>query len=133
MSLILQVCKALIRRGIIHDWSKFGRTETNHYAPNVPRFAQVKYGTPEYFQVLEDMKPGVEHHYQNNDHHPEYWTGGVYEMSPIAFVEMLCDWKAACMRRGGDFQDSLEINQKRFKFSPTTTRAIQAAVKELGW
>ena len=32
----------------------------------------IKYGTPEYFEALKELKPALDHHYKENSHHPEH-------------------------------------------------------------
>ena len=39
-------------------------------------------------------------------------------MNLIDIIEMLCDWKAATMRHNdGNIYKSIDLNQKRFKYS----------------
>jgi hypothetical protein len=136
MGLLLDVCKVLIKRGIIHDLSKLSAIEIRHYAPIVPLLSKLKYGTPEYLKAVEDMGSGVQHHYENNDHHPEHWKGGIDDMSPIVLIEMLADWKAANLRRGGtpeDFQKSIAASANRFKFSIELAKSLTRMAHELGW
>ncbi len=64
------------------------------------------------------MGKGLEHHYGNNSHHPEFYENGIKGMNLIDLVEMLCDWKAATLRHiNGDLLKSIEQNQKRFNYS----------------
>ena len=61
------------------------------------------------------MNKALQHHYENNTHHPEYYENGVSGMDIFDVIEMLCDWVAACKRHDdGDVMRSLEINKNRF-------------------
>ena len=136
MGLLLGVCKALIKRGLVHDLSKFSHTEIQHYAPIVPLLSKIPYGTPEYMEAVAEMKAGVTHHYQNNDHHPEYWGSGVQEMPPLALIEMLVDWKAASLRRGStpeEFRGTIRSSAGRFVYGEILINQLMDVVEELGW
>ncbi len=74
-----------------HDGSKFSEEEFEPYA-------QYFYGTKD--NDFEFNK-AWEHHYTNNEHHPEYWNGD--DMPYIYILEMLCDW------------GSFSIENKNFK------------------
>lgn len=70
------------------------------------------------------MAKGLEHHYVNNRHHPEYFksdipeASGIKNMNLVDLVEMFCDWKAATLRhKDGDIIKSIEQNQVRFGYS----------------
>lgn len=72
-----EVFKDLIRE---HDESKFSEEEFEPYARKW--FGDGK-KTPEY-------EAAWEHHWKNNEHHPEYWLGE--DMPYIYILEMICDW-----------------------------------------
>ena len=63
-----------------HDESKFSEEEFEAYAQ---KWFGNKEKTFEYEQAWE-------HHYMNNEHHPEYWNGE--DMPLIYILEMICDW-----------------------------------------
>lgn len=54
-------------------------------------------------QVGKEFEEAWRHHYETNNHHPEYWRVNVsgedkYVTIPTyAFVEMICDWIAVSM------------------------------------
>ena len=92
-----KVCKNLpydkddiMNRINTHDESKITKEEFEPYR--------------KYFYPIEgeernenEFNKAWEHHYMNNDHHPEYWIdkdGRVQEMKLEAMLEMLCDWIA---------------------------------------
>lgn len=109
---------AFIMRGRIHDDSKLGPIEKPLFDEFTPKLKDLTYGSDEYTQCLKDLKPALTHHYANNSHHPEHFKDGIRGMTLFDIVEMFCDWIAATERHGdGNIIKSLEINQKRFKFS----------------
>jgi hypothetical protein len=91
----------MIRRGEVHDMSKYEDPEkvlldaieyqnvNNGYAP---------FGSPQYIQNTQILKPMLKHHYSINSHHPQHYPNGVMDMSLMDIVEMFCDWQAAALR-----------------------------------
>jgi hypothetical protein len=71
-----------------HDESKFSEEEFEPYAQKW--FGDGK-KTPEYEKAWE-------HHWQNNEHHPEYWDGR--DMPYIYILEMICDWGSFSIASG---------------------------------
>ena len=75
------------------------------------------YGSDEYKQFLVGMGEGLNHHYANNDHHPEHWQHGIADMDLIQVIEMLADWKAATLRHeNGSLSRSIAQNAERFEY-----------------
>ena len=71
-----------------HDESKWSEEEFEPYAQ---RWHGDKKKTPEY-------EAAWEHHWMNNEHHPEYWLGE--DMPYIYILEMLCDWGSFSIASG---------------------------------
>lgn len=108
----------LTTRGVNHDASKLEEPEVQIFAEHTEALNQVEYGSDEYKQHLEAMKPALEHHYAVNRHHPEHFTEGVNDMTLIDLVEMFADWKAASERtQNGNLLKSIEHNAERFNIS----------------
>lgn len=104
---------ALMWRAVVHDYSKFVPAEYDAFVANQPTFETVSYGTPEYRAALKAIKPAIQHHYQNNSHHPEHWENGVNDMNLLDVLEMVCDWMAAAQRVPGD---TLQLAQLKERF-----------------
>lgn len=106
-----------------HDDSKLVEPELAAFDIATPKLAELEYGSEEYRESLRELGPALDHHFKNNDHHPEHFDNGTTGMSLMALIEMLCDWRAASERvkqRTDDpekvktFRDGLKHNQERF-------------------
>lgn len=114
-----EVIIELKTRALTHDRSKIeSEIEASTFEIYTPLLKDCTYGSEQYKQFLESMKPALDHHYKNNRHHPEHFKNGVDGMTLIDLVEMLCDWKAATLRhKDGNISKTLDINKKRFSMS----------------
>lgn len=116
--IINKIQKELENRANNHDKTKLEDPEFKIFCEYTPKLKDCTYGSDEYKQFLKEMKPALDHHYENNRHHPEHFKNGIQDMNIIDLLEMLCDWKAATMRHNdGDIVKSLDINSKRFNIS----------------
>lgn len=131
---LLDFANRLIRRSQEHDRSKLVEPELELFDEATPKLAKLEYGSPEYQQALDELKPALDHHYAKNSHHPEHYPEGVNDMTLMDIVEMFCDWKAATERmHDGNIRQSLEHNRKRFNISEQLHKIFENTVKELGW
>lgn len=125
-----------------HDASKLVDPEKEAFDRMTPILATLTYGTEEYKDSVRQLGPALQHHFEHNDHHPEHYPDGVREMSAMAIIEMVCDWRAASertkQRTDGDeymkrtFADGLKYNQERFGYSDDVASIIEATARELG-
>ena len=121
----------LIHRGENHDNSKFEEPELSIFAENTSKLGQTVYGSPEYKQLLVEVKPAIDHHYSKNRHHPEHWPNGVEDMTLVDLIEMLSDWKAATERnKDGNIRKSIEINSGKYNMSPQLRTIFENTVRE---
>lgn len=122
---LFRICAELYCRGIDHDRSKLERPETTGFANITEGLKNLTYGSLEYREILRSERPTVQHHYDNNSHHPEHFDDGINGMNLIDLIEMVCDWKAASLRHeDGDFRKSIEINSDRFNMSGQLTQIL---------
>lgn len=131
--LISVVIKDLLDRAIRHDQSKLVPPEVGLFAELTPKLANVTYGSPQYQEFLNQLKPALSHHYARNSHHPEHYKHGIEEMSLFDLMEMICDWKASSERHiDGNIRKSIEVNSSRFDISPQLRRILEntAAILE---
>jgi hypothetical protein len=123
---------SLQNRLIVHDKSKLREPEKKYLDRFSHKLKGSTYMSEEYKGFLKDMKFGQEHHYANNDHHPQYFDDGVKGMSLIAVMEMLIDWCAAVQRHDdGNILTSIEVNQKRFGYGDEVKQILLNTVKEM--
>jgi len=122
----------LISRAVNHDNSKLHSPEKEGFDNYNYALKNVTYGSDEYKKLLSELKPVLDHHYTNNDHHPEHFKNGIEGMNLINLLEMLLDWKAATMRHtDGDIFKSIEINQKRFNYSDELKQIFINTINEI--
>jgi hypothetical protein len=149
--IMLAVARELIRRATVHDASKLEDPERETFIRVTPLLRMLTYGSPEYKVALKEMGPALEHHYRNNDHHPEFYDrndpevrvadrSGVDlsdgfafgEMGLLQLVEMLCDWMAATKRHAdGDIDASLKHNASRFGIDKQMAGILKRTVSDI--
>lgn len=134
-NIMMSMITELLYRASVHDDSKLVAPEAEVFAEFGPKLRGTTYDvTPGsvYQGFLADMKPALDHHYANNDHHPEFYPNGVNDMSLMALIEMMIDWVAAGRRhKTGSFERSLEMNTKRFGLSPQLVDIMRNTFKAL--
>lgn len=125
----------MIERLRKHDQSKLESPEKEYFDKYTPRLKELTFGTPEYTQNIQDLKPALDHHYKVNDHHPQFHgEDGINGMNLMSLVEMLIDWKAAGERgKDGNIYKSIEINAERFGISKQLKRILINTAKYLGY
>lgn len=128
------IINELAMRALEHDRSKLQEPEKSLFDRCTPLLRSLEYGSPEYMSALDDLGPALEHHYQNNRHHPEYFAAGTISMNLIDIIEMLADWKAASERvPDGSLKKSLPINIERFSIAPPLGAILYNTAHHLGW
>jgi hypothetical protein len=131
---LLQVVADLIQRATDHDKSKLEPPEKAIFDEFTPKLRDVTYGSDEYKGFLAAMGEGLAHHYKVNDHHPEHFENGVWDMDLIQVLEMLADWKAATMRHAdGDLKRSIQENSIRFGYGAGFQSLLMNTARRMGW
>lgn len=119
-------------RGVKHDSSKLESPEVELFAEYTLGLASMTYGSEEYKDSLEKLKPALDHHYASNRHHPEHFVNGVNDMTLIDLAEMFCDWKASTLRHNdGNLLKSIEINAERFNMDSQLTAIFMNTARML--
>ncbi len=132
--LINQMREDLHLRGLHHDASKLKAPEKRLFDEYTPKLKDSTYGSDEYKGFLKEMGVGLQHHYENNRHHPEHFESGINDMNLIDIFEMLADWKAATERHDdGSLGRSLTIQAGRFNISPQLQSILYNTARDLGW
>ena len=128
-----QIIHYLTTAARIHDSSKYSPQEIGLVIKKAQLDA-IPYMSEEYKAALANVQDGLQHHYQMNPHHPEFWTNGVEDMSMLNLLELLADWKAASDATvGGSLDNSIEKNTERFNLSPEMVRLLTNTARDLGW
>ena len=129
------VVSNFLLRAEVHDKSSLEDPEKSFYDKWRPILSSMQYNSPEYLEAIEQLRPAIQHHYDNNSHHPEHYPNGIDGMSLFDVMEMLIDWKAAIDRKGSDAKvlTNFEETCKRFSISPQLASVIKNTVAELGW
>ena len=99
-----------------HDESKFSEEEFEPYAQ---KWFGDKKKTREYELAWE-------HHWTNNEHHPEYWLGE--DMPYIYILEMICDWGSFSIA-SGDMKELSDFYFNKAKEDPE--KNLSEATKEI--
>lgn len=124
----------VLSRAINHDASKLVDPELATFNEYTPKLKESTYGSDEYKGFLEGMGSALQHHYQENRHHPEHFEDGVRGMTLIDLIEMLADWKAATERHeDGDLGRSLKIQKDRFDISDQLHQILYNTAEAMGW
>ena len=118
-------------RGLIHDLSKYRSDEFMPMASTFYKFKKAKYGSKEYTECVEQIRPAVDRHYSRNSHHTAYHKRGVNDMNLYDLVEMYCDWNAACKRNpDGSVQQSIRMNQNKYSLTNQLTDILKNTAKD---
>lgn len=132
--LLTESASELIRRANVHDNSKLESPEKELFDEFTPKLKDCTYGSDEYKEYLKELKVALDHHYENNSHHPEHYENGVNGFDLFDLIEMFMDWKAAGERHAdGNIYKSIEINKERFKLSEQTVDIFKNTAKRLGY
>jgi hypothetical protein len=134
IELMDKVCEKLTKQAEKHDSSKLKRPEKKLFDKYTPKLKDCTYGSDEYNEFLDGLKPALVHHYSKNTHHPEHYEDGINGMNLLDIMEMIVDWKAATERHNdGDIRKSVEINTDRFKIEPQLAQIITNTIDLMSW
>ena len=117
-----EVLDNLRGRVLKHDETKYWESEFEPYR---------KYFYPantsegkENKAVVDMFNEAWKHHYEHNDHHPEYWVENDIpsKMSTEAALEMICDWIAMSIKFNNraidwytDNKDNIKLHDEYFR------------------
>jgi hypothetical protein len=131
-ALMTKAASALVTRAMEHDNSKLESPEVEIFDQYTGLLAGTTYGTDAYRELLEKIRPALDHHYGTHRHHPEHFQFGIADMNLIDLLEMICDWMAAAKRHNdGDVRRSIDINQVRFGYPDALKQVFLNTVRDL--
>ena len=117
-----------------HDLSKWSNEEFDAYRANYnPINDEEKINNEANFQAA------WWHHFQNNGHHWQHWTGEDGELLPIedidkvklAYVEMICDWQAMGYVFGDTAKQYYDSNKDTIKIYPELQEWLEDLLNKL--
>lgn len=131
---IQRVIDELHKRAEHHDDDKLEGVVLDSFYDISGKFEHAKFGSKEYDDILEKLKPTLDVHYKINDHHPQHNENGISGMNLMSIVEMLIDWKSASSAYGDNtFEESMLINKKRFEIDEQLYEIMLNTAKSLGY
>jgi Rad3-related DNA helicase len=126
MQLLASAQIELMRRQFTHDRSKLATPEVSTFTEYTPKLTESTYGSDEYKQFLQGMKPALDHHYSKNRHHPEFHAKGnskkVSEM--LAQIDKL-------ERLMGSNDELDEVLKEQIKFLENEVKASTSRVSNM--
>lgn len=129
-----RVIDELANRGEHHDDDKLEGDVLQSFYDISGKFEHAKFGSVEYEIVLEKLKPTLDKHYATNDHHPQHNKNGISGMNFMSMLEMIVDWKSASSAYGDTpFEESMQINKKRFGIDEQLYEVMVNTAKSLGY
>lgn len=127
------IIEDLINRSEKHDQSKLKFPEKEYFDKYTPMLATLEFGTPEYKASTDLLKPALDHHYANNDHHAQFHgEDRINGMNLLSLCEMICDWTASTERGKpgtGNIYKSLDIQAERLGISKQLKRILLNTIK----
>lgn len=115
-----------------HDNSKLLPPEISEFSKREDFLETFSYNSKEYIESLEILKEALEHHYKDNDHHPEHFPNGINGMDLSCLVEMISDWYASSQNtKDGDVYKSIEVGKERFGLSEQLCDILKNTIKKI--
>ncbi len=71
--LLFGMMEHLDKRARMHDLSKLESPEKEIFGEYTPELAKCEYMSKEYKELMEKVRPAIEHHYKKNRHHTGYF------------------------------------------------------------
>lgn len=127
---IIKFCRVLIIRGLKHDNSKFSKEEFEYVYLLSKNDKTIKFGTQEYYDLVDSIGPAKRAHFIRNRHHVEFHNS-IKDMNLIDLIECLADWLAATKRKSGDIYNSIDINKEKYKIGEKTKNRLISTIKEI--
>lgn len=122
----------LLNRASNHDNSKLVTPEKELFDEHSNNLRHSTFGSNEYYDFLKALKPALDHHYENNSHHPQHYENGINGFDLFDLFELFFDWKASSERHNdGDIYKSIEINKERFNISDQLCDILKNTAKNL--
>lgn len=124
-TLMLDISRDIMQRALVHDNSKLlDPTECEGFSNY--DLSTVPFNSPEFNEMKKKMEPAIDHHVTTNRHHMEYHGCDVTNVTLVDLLEMLCDWRAAGMRRSdSSIERSIETMGDRYNLSEDLRKILK--------
>jgi hypothetical protein len=132
MFFLFKIMWTLFKRGLRHDLSKFSKEEFEYVYILSTKGVGVKFGSKEYYDLVDCVLPAKEAHAARNRHHLEFYGNCIDKMSVLDRIEMMADWLAAGHRSGTKIADSLNINTVKYKIPNGIRVGLERDFYEIG-
>lgn len=110
-----KLCMRLCEEGDFAIALKLAERANKHDAS---KFTGIEYEYMGGDSSKEELKIAIKQHQATNDHHPEYYTNGIKDMSDEALAEWVCDCHARSSEFGTDLRKWIkEVAMDRFNFT----------------
>lgn len=117
-------------RALNHDASKLEEPEKTVFDTCTLKLKSMAYGSPEYKAAMEELKPGLAHHYAHNSHHPEHYPkrdGGITSALLRSSADAM-DEQAVSALLHTDEKEAAEALMNTAKFMRATADGLEAEV-----
>ncbi len=107
--LFINLKDELLKRGHLHDCSKFVEPEYIPYIWLTEKFRQMKQNRNWNYpskEISDSVNEAIHHHLTTNRHHFEYFNNPDVDMSDVDIIEVVADWAAMDQERTNDMKMS---------------------------
>lgn len=102
----------LMKEVLTHDFSKWQTEEYETFVNSRDSLNKSVSGNEEEYQKIL-ISEAVQHHYENNTHHPEYWSNKENSMPLHEIIIMFFDWASRTISKNGNLNDFWDYNIKK--------------------
>ena len=118
-----QFCCDLMRATIEHDLTKWDPEEYSTFVASRQDLNKSKDGKDKGYQQ-HYQSSGIQHHVNNNKHHPEYWDTLGQQMPLQEVIIMFMDWWSRSKQRKTDFGQFWDYNLEKLSKQPAAKAIV---------
>lgn len=126
---VLEFCNKLMTSAIEHDRSKWSAVEYEEFVRQRTALRGSVDGKDKAYQDGYRTE-AIQHHVNNNPHHPEYWDSRGLKMPLHEIISMFLDWNSRCIQKGGDMEKFWEYNIAKLKTQSHAIPIVEAMKAE---
>jgi hypothetical protein len=126
---VLEFTNKILIAAIEHDRSKWSEIEYSTFVDARTSLRGSKDGKDEAYQ-RDYRSEAIQHHVQNNPHHPEHWDQKGEPMPVHEVISMFFDWRSRCISKGGSMEDFWSYNLAKLTNQPHAVPIVEALKRE---